>query len=72
VCGEKAENAIAYVVWGLRFEVSIPIVRPRDALLQIPGARGGMKVGMAREDQDGEFERHQLLGLCAGDGIAIE
>ena len=48
---EKVKNAIAYVVWGLGFEMHVPIVSARDALLQIPGARGRMKVGMAGENQ---------------------
>ena len=38
MCCEKVKNAIAYVVWGLRFEMHVPVVSTRDPLFQVPGA----------------------------------
>jgi hypothetical protein len=72
VCREKVKNAIPYVVWGLRFEMHIPVLSARDTFFQVPGTRGGVKVGMAWENERGELEGHQLLWLRAGDGIAID
>jgi len=72
VCREKIKNAISYEVWGLRFEMDIPIVSARDTLLQVPGARSRMEVRMAWENERREFKSQQFLRLCARDGIAIE
>jgi len=72
VCREKIKNAIPNVVWWLGFEMDIPIVRARDTLLQIPGARSRMEVRMAWENECREFKSQQFLRLCARDGIAIE
>jgi hypothetical protein len=72
VCREEYKNLIAYVVWRLGFEMHVPILGPWDALLQVSGTRGGMKIGVAGQDERREFKGHQFLGFCAGDGVAIE
>ena len=33
----KVTNAIAYVVWGFRFEMHVPVVSAGDAFFQVPG-----------------------------------
>jgi hypothetical protein len=50
----------------------VPILGPWDALLQVSGTRGGMKIGMAGQDERREFKGHQFLWLCARDGIGVE
>jgi hypothetical protein len=73
VCREKVKNAIPYVVvWGLRFEMHIPVLSAGNTLFQVPGTRGGVKVGIPWQNERREFKRHEGLGLGARDGIAIE
>jgi hypothetical protein len=69
---EKAEDAIAYQLRGLRFEMHVPVLRAADALFQIACTRGSMKVGMTWQDECGELQGHELFGFCSRDGIAIE
>ena len=43
---EEGPNAIPYAVRGLRCERPIPVIGSRNTLVQIPGTRGSVKVGM--------------------------
>jgi hypothetical protein len=72
MCSLEGQNAIPYKVWRLGFEMHIPILGARDTLFQILGTRGGVRLGMAWQNERREFEGQELFGFSAGDGVAIE